>query len=376
MEKMLHWRTIKRVNRWIGLTKKIGGNIFLPALLLVGMTLSSRGIFSAPSAGVDSPHPAIVSRVAPIAASVSRISPVCVTAHLDSEAASSADIETQLSLLGDAGAAWVRFDFEWRLLEKRPQIYDFSKFDDIVKKANGMDISIIAILPQWAAPNEDYLRVIKTPQMYAAYAAAVAKHYRENNRVVFQIGNEPDIEIFWNEKPDRTAYISYLKAAATAIKQVNPDARVISAGILSEHAREWVAEMYQQGALADVDDIGLHLYSQPDPPRFTAVEELRELIRQYNGPKGIAITEFGWPTMKKEDHIEGVTYVQQAAYIAEVFHQMREKYPVVNTLCVYNVRDRGTDREDTDQHMGLVDWEYTKKPAYDEVQKAGKKYQH
>ncbi len=356
-------------------TKKAVEKVFLPAFILTIMAMSTRVIFSATSASVSPSQPAPeVSPVSVTPTPTPAASPVCVTAHLDSQAVSSTDIDMQLALLRDAGVAWTRFDFEWNKIEKSPGTYDFSTFDFIVQKANDMGISIIAILPQWGAPGEEHMDRIKTPELYAAYAANVATQYKGNETVAFQVGNEPDVNVFWNEKPDSTEYILYLKAAAAAIKEVNPDARVITAGTLSENTVEWTRRMYQQNALVHVDDIGLHLYSQPDPPRFKVLDELVALMDEYRDQKGIAITEFGWPTMKQSDHIEGVSHDEQAAYIAEVFRHIRVTYPVVRTICVYSLRDTGQDQKNFNHHMGLVEWDYTKKPSYDEVRNASRKY--
>ena len=130
---------------------------------------------------------------------------------------------------------------------------------------------------------------------------------------MFEIWNEPNIALFWQPKPDPSAYTADLVAAYSAIKAVDPSAFVISGGlaptVTKNHnisAIDFLKAMYADGAKGSFDAFGYHPYSFPELPDSnesgwsqmarTSPSLRSVMIRNGDGNKPIWVTEFGAPS--------------------------------------------------------------------------------
>ena len=77
------------------------------------------------------------------------------------------------ALMRQAGLGWVRSDFDWRTLERRPGEWDFDPFDAVVAacEANGVQLlPILGYSVPWAHPAHDHL------DAWGAYVRRVVTH--------------------------------------------------------------------------------------------------------------------------------------------------------------------------------------------------------
>jgi hypothetical protein len=76
------------------------------------------------------------------------------------------------------------------------------------------------------------------------------------------------------------------------------------------------------------------------------------------------VTEFGWPSCQPRGTDRWcVTREQQATYIARAIDLLRGR-PYVRAGVVYNLRAVGEDPADRESSYGLVERDFTPKPAY------------
>jgi hypothetical protein len=162
------------------------------------------------------------------------------------------------------------------------------------------------------------------------FVSAVANRYK--GRVdAYEIWNEPNLSAEWGGKaPSAVEYVELLRASYQAIKQADPQAMVVTAGLsptteISARAQPDVAflrQMYAAGAKGTFDWLGIHAAgfkatpeadpgtvaldaaltnNDPSPPEqrrvyaFRHAEDLRAvMVEQGDADRKAAILEMGW----------------------------------------------------------------------------------
>ena len=199
-----------------------------------------------------------------------------------------------------AGGRWMRMDFDWRALERRPGNWDFSRYDDILSAAESNGVQVVGILtapPEWCRPVWEHL------DGWRGFVRKVAVRYR--GRIpVYEIWNEEDAESFWGYKPDATNYTALLKASYETLKVVDPSIRVALGSLTGSHGLPFGERLYAAGAAPWFDIMNVHPYptygrpSRPTPEGWLDVwlEKLKGIMARYgDAGKEIWITEIGWP---------------------------------------------------------------------------------
>lgn len=308
-----------------------------------------------------------------------RVNPVCASAHLNR--LSITDADKQLSLMQQAGVSWVRFDFGWNEMESVEGNWDFSKYDHIIDTANSKGINVIALMVQWGQP--EYIRNGRSymspssAEEYGYFVANATAHFKGRIRL-YELGNEPNISVFWPPAPDVNAYSALLKAGYLAVKQNDPQAKVITAGLAPvDDWQGFIHGMYTTGNIKGYFDyIGYHPYSSPASPdtmigtTFSNLLTVKYIEQSYGDNKPIMATEVGWPTFS-----EGVTESQQADYINRVYQKiMFEDYQYVPVACIYDFINDGTNVSDAEDNFGVIRADYSLKPSFSTLQEVRQKY--
>lgn len=190
----------------------------------------------------------------------------------------------------------------------------------------------------------------------------------------YEIGNEPNLT--WEgHMPDPVGYTAILKEAFVRIKQADPHALVIAAGMattgpagMEQHPwypKVWndllfIQAMYDAGAKGYFDALGSHPHGFGYPPEqdprlrlvnglaFRRVEQQREImVANGDGDKPILATEWGWLLDPGPDcHEWGdwpsrvwqiVTPEQQADYLVRAFHYADTHWPWMGPMLVFNL---------------------------------------
>jgi hypothetical protein len=98
---------------------------------------------------------------------------------------------------------------------------------------------------------------------FSSYVEASARHFR-GKRVAFEIWNEPNYPDSWPPAPSAQEYGKVLKRAIAAIRRVDVDATIITAGLSGWGDKKWqyLAELIKSEAVADADFFGIHSYTE------------------------------------------------------------------------------------------------------------------
>jgi hypothetical protein len=235
-----------------------------------------------------------------------------------------------LGLIRDAGFVWVKQWFAWRDIEgKGKGQYDWSTADRVVNQVEEFGLKLIVRVdhePDWAGPppgNADH---------FADFLSALATRYKGRIHA-YQVWNEPNLAREWGNKPPNAGeYTQMLKKGYQAIKKIDPNAIVVSAGMaptteLSQRAvpdTQFIQAMYNAGAKPYFDMLGAHGAGYKAPPEmdpgqvatdpnyynvgdpncpgnacriycFRHVEDLRQImVNNGDAGKRVVVLEFGW----------------------------------------------------------------------------------
>lgn len=295
------------------------------------------------------------------------------------------------------GASWVRDDLSWSRVQPTPGAYNWESFDAVVDAADAHGLSVVPILvftPAWARPAGcNNWACAPAPDAFAKFARDAANRYAPRGVHTWEIWNEPNKVGFWQPQPSAAAYGELLRQAAQAIKAVDPSATVVSGGLApaatqggNVEQRSFLASLCSAGGLTGVDAVGVHPYSSPVLPSYSAdwnawqqishtEVSIRSVLRACGASdRGIWATEFGAPTggpgagsslaypnlAADPDHVDEAT---QAAILREAV-DLAATDPALDALFLYTDTDRGTSTATVENFFGLRRFDGSPKPAW------------
>src|SRR4051794_20098763 len=158
------------------------------------------------------------------------------------------DDQREFDLMKGDGVETVRMAMPWSDMEPSPGEISFASTDLIVGQAATHGFTVlptVTFAPAWAAKHPGNSN--SPPQgttNYANFMSAAVKRYGPGgsywaehpevpNRPIreWQIWNEPNQPVFnWSDQPFAKDYVALLGAARTAVKAVDPGAKIVLAG--------------------------------------------------------------------------------------------------------------------------------------------------
>jgi hypothetical protein len=304
-----------------------------------------------------------------------------------------ADYDRELALLQEAGADSVRADIGWASLEQsgKGQWSDWyvKRADEFFKRARARGLKVIVTLsdsPCWASSAPDagdctgswWDRGVqkwapRNPADYADAAAWVAARWK-NDLAALEIGNEPNDTAYFKAADPVGEYAAMVKAAYGPIKAVAPELPVV-VGAVSWSDRGWLERMYDKGIAGHYDGISIHPYNEWRNPNdawqpqwktysfLSGVKWVRELmVAKGDSDKGLWLTEFGFSTCGTANKV-CVDAQQQAEYTKESF-RIAAGWSYVRAAMVYNLRNIDDTPNNRLSQFGLVNHDFSPKPAY------------
>jgi hypothetical protein len=279
------------------------------------------------------------------------------------------------------GIRYLRNEFMWHSIEPTQGNFDFSGHDMLVDEAEAYGIEFIGLLcygAPWAAADSGGSKMYPPddPADFADFAYMTVCRYKDRIHL-WEIWNEQNTQRFWKPEVDPEAYGYLLKAATTAIRAADPEAKVAFGGLAPFYSGDWghmwgfLEEVYafhpDIGDYFDVLAIHTYTWIQGKPPEIdnpisplqrsvpTMIREAREVLLRWDGRgKPIWITEVGWHTAIK-DKIGYVPEETQAQYLARSF--VLSVANGVTKHCWYTWRDSWDFLNDSEDAFGLVGYD-------------------
>ena len=231
--------------------------------------------------------------------------------------------EQDAALTADIGGNVSRITMDWRWVEARRGVRDFSQYDSIYHAllARGIrPVWVITYAPQWAFdPGVDcnqWARECRFPpapehlDAWRSFVTDVVTRYPHSEAI--EAWNEPNLDYFFSPSPDPARYTTLLATTYDAVKAVQPAMPVLG-GSLSTNQIDYadggsmslatfLDAMYRHGAGAKMDGISFHPYPwstsvEPGSLFDRSFEQVRS-VRDRHGDSGkrLWITETGAST--------------------------------------------------------------------------------
>ena len=246
--------------------------------------------------------------------------------------------DRDLGLMSAAGLTWVKQQFAWRDIEGAGKgKFNWTNADRAVNLSNAKRIDMLARVdnaPDWAAPgcfsDNKSMGPAKNTQDWVDFLTAFVTHFKGRIRA-YEIWNEPNLSREWcNQPPNPTAYAALLQSSYTAIKAVDPNAMIISAGLTPTTQNDakampdttFLEQLYtamKNKSAGYFDVLGVHAPGYKAPPEmspddvaknpaynhgegaagriytFRHVEDIRKIMVAHgDSAKQISVLEFGW----------------------------------------------------------------------------------
>jgi hypothetical protein len=246
--------------------------------------------------------------------------------------------------------AFLRQVLDWASVEPKPGVYRWAAYDATMAALARHNMSFLPVLfntPAWdsLAPRHPTPSVVYAPRratQFADFAQAAAARYGPNGTFwqsnptlpyfpvrAWQIWNEPNLTFYWHPAPNVVAYTRLLRDSSIAIRSVDPQATIVTAGVpfgsLGSPATSFFAQMYKAGAKGTFNALSLHDYA---PTVFGALQRLqilRALMDRYGDSRtALWVTEFGWSTVGPASPYRVGTYGQR--HYVTAFMQDVERY--------------------------------------------------
>ncbi len=260
--------------------------------------------------------------------------------------------------LGNPGRIGARVTFYWSDIEPTEGNWQFTVYDDLVKRAASAQIPLLGVLAYamkrvasaaggmsgdpWAlsfCPPDEVAQ-------FAAFAGMVAARYP---RVLdWEIWNEPNTAYFWRPSPDPSRYVELLRQSYAAVKAANPNARVALGGLSpgsgngqvnTMSAASFLESVYRNGGKNYFDAVAFHPYNDgvsPDLYLEDYVNSVHDVMTEYgDGSKNIWVTEIGWFAGAPPN---GLSQADQADYLSRA-STILYNLEFVDHFYWYNLKD-------------------------------------
>ncbi len=259
------------------------------------------------------------------------------------------DVGAHLDLVRLMSFSHVKQTFAWRDIEPQRGVWDWKQADRILEEIERRGLQLVIRLgqaPSWARmPGAEIARDAPPANLseFSAYCAAVAQRY-QGRISAYQIWNEPNLSREWGDQPPNPArYVDLLAVCSSAIRQVDPAAILISAGLAPTGNNDDAAlpddvyfdQMYRNGFQRYIDVVGAHAPGFAPPEigpddeeaahrwfTFRRIEDLRKIMLRYGDEaRQMAIMEFGYTTDRVNSDYQwfSVTEQQQADYLERAY---------------------------------------------------------
>lgn len=263
----------------------------------------------------------------------------------------------------DAGFDTIVQVFPWRDLQPRPDFFAWQAADDMVRVAQTHHLDLVVRLdvsPAWAARTDRTAPPFDT-RAYLDFVATVAARYR-GYITGYIIHNEPNLAAEWGGwVAEPKHYAELLCAAFERVRAIDPEAKVIAAGLAPTNEfsyramddRAFLQQLLIAGAAGCFDIFAAHDYGYGLPPNdphgehaglnLARLIDLRDILLQANATQPVWITELGY-TIQPGLHPH-VSPQEQADYLLGAFQRVRADWPWVTMFTVWNLSYTGSTAE-------------------------------
>ncbi len=319
--------------------------------------------------------------------------------------------QRDLDLTNKMGFGWVKQEIPWREIEGiQKGRHDWYRPDLIVNLVEERGLNLVVRLdrqPFWSQTDPAVPQDNEPPanlQDFGDFCGAMAERYR-GRIAAYQVWNEPNLSREWGGRPPNPVeYTALLQVCYEAIKAADPEAIVISAGLAPTGTDDATAMpddaflrgMYEAGAAAYFDVLGLHAPGYHAPPEldpaeaaanreeygggrwfaFRHVEDMRAImVANGDGRKQVAILEMGWTLDEVNPDYSWfkVDEQTQAGYLVRAYQYAADHWqPWIGLMTTIYIAEFHWTEEDEQWWWAIVLPDGTPRLAYDALREMEK----
>ena len=308
-------------------------------------------------------------------------------------------------LMRAAGIDSVRFWLRWHVIEHTRGVYDWHGSDEEIRELANAGLTPLPFLfgtPPWAAQVDGFECLgtdcapyapssPETREAFASFAAAAVQRYGPNgtfwadNPTVtyqpihdWQLWNEPNLHEFWRPWVDPLGYAELVKLASARIKDEDPNAEVLLAGVSGGRTTfsRWSPAVFLN-RFYDVPGIGLSfngVTSHPYAARMRGVRDridaVRSVLEARDPNADLWVTEIGWASAGNKSTLVK-SERRQAKLLLRAFTRLIAHADEWDLRGIYWYAWRDTERGHSVcgwcAKAGLRDRDGLAKPAYREL---------
>ena len=301
----------------------------------------------------------------------------------------------------DLGVRILRQGLRWDQIERSRGDYDWTWWDTYVADVARHGIALMPIIvdaPRWRQGKRRAVRgalTPPTPAAMAAFAARLVRRYGPRGSFwaghpevpelpirIWQIWNEPNLPRYWAQRPSAAEYVRLLRAARDAIKQEDPGAEIVAAGmpgsalwrVIPLYA--YITQMYEADAKGAFDTLAVNAYAENPRTMLRNIQHVRAVMRFFRDRSKIWVTELGWGTGGPRYPFR-TSRARQARYVGQAMRRLAKKRrPLgIRGFVHYQWQDAppyGTTLDFWGLHTGLLDIQGREKPAYSVFRRIGR----
>ena len=235
-------------------------------------------------------------------------------------AGTSNNLDREYGILDEAGTVWVHWDFSWSTIQPTQDIWDFSRFDGYVQRANTEGKKVIGMLlydVNWVhtlngndPTGERRIWPNEIPY-FCEYAVETVKRYNGKNghgKVdAWLIWNEPDLAPrFWTGT--QAEFFALTKATAEAIRKLDETedthTALIGGVFTSTVSDSWITGLLGYENVKDLlDGVAFHPYSPGPASSAGMFSSFKQKVKPFGFEDKIWLNEMGYPTYSEKGAI-------------------------------------------------------------------------
>jgi hypothetical protein len=275
-----------------------------------------------------------------------------------------------LDIIAAAGFSRVRMDLGWSGVETVKGVYDFSAFDGLVSAlaTRGMTLHLILdyfnpLYPSSADAGYADTGYETTVPAFAAVSKAAAAHF-VGKGVTYEVWNEENGG-FWPPAANAAEY-SQLSAAAIAAVHAGDPSALVTMGGLAGFDYPFLEAALDAGGAAGANAVGVHPYRQGGAESASDdLAYMRAIVASaFPTPPPVWDTEWGYSSQwfggDAGGHAPAAWALQAQRASRELLTAWALGFPME---IYYDIRDDGTDPTNDEDNFGLIQNDYSDKPA-------------